>query len=104
MYNYCNPRACAPRVTVVVQMAAPAEVSKKRSNFRIRQFKEKHHFNIAANMTLNKMVSFIILLIVRTAKIASPDRQTHTHTHTHAHTLLSLYFFRRSQESDSSLP
>ena len=28
-------------------MAAPAEVSKQRSNFRIRQFKEKRHFNIA---------------------------------------------------------
>ena len=57
-------------------MAAPAEVSKKRSNFRIRQFYEKHHFNIAANLTLNTIVSFIILLIARTARIACPDRQT----------------------------
>ena len=31
-------------------MAAPAEVSEKRTNFRIRQFKEKHYFNIAANL------------------------------------------------------
>ena len=38
-------------------MAAPAEVSEKRSNFRIRQF-----FNIAENPTLNTMASFVILL------------------------------------------
>ena len=54
-------------------MAAPAEVS---NNFRIRQFYEKRHFSIAANLTLNTMVSFIILLIARTARIACPDRQT----------------------------
>ena len=58
-------------------MAAPAEVSKRRSNFRIRQFKEKRHFNIAANLTLNTMVSFVILLVARTARIAwRTDRQT----------------------------
>ena len=61
-------------------MAAPAEVSKKRPNFRIRQFKEKGHFNIAANLTLNTMASFVILLIARTARIACADRQTDTHT------------------------
>ena len=42
----------------------------------MRQFYEKRHFNIAANLTLNTMVSFIILLIARTARIACPDRQT----------------------------
>ena len=57
-------------------MAAPAEVSKRRSNFRIRQFKEKRHFNIAANLMLNMMVSFVILLVARTARIACADRQT----------------------------
>ena len=62
-------------------MAAPAEVSEKRSNFQIRQFKEKRHFNIVANLTLNTMVSFVILLIARTAGIACADRHTHTHTH-----------------------
>ena len=56
-------------------MAAPAEVSKKGSNVRIRQLKEKHHFNIAANLMLNRMVSFVILLIARTARIACSDRQ-----------------------------
>ena len=59
-----------------LKMAAPDEVSEKRSNFRIRQFYEKRHFYIAANLTLNTMVSFIILLIARTARIACPDRQT----------------------------
>ena len=63
-------------------MAAPAEVSEKRSNFRIRQFKEKCHFNIAANLTLNTMVSFVILLIAHTARIACADRHTYRHTHT----------------------
>ena len=63
-----------------LKMAAPAKVSKKRSNFRIRQFYEKRHFNIAANLTLNTMVSFIILLIARTARIACPDRQTDRQT------------------------
>ena len=57
-------------------MAAPAEVSKRRSNFRIRQFKEKCHFNIAANLTLNTMVSFVILLAAHTARIAYAYRQT----------------------------
>ena len=57
-------------------MAAPAEVSKRRSNFRIRQFKEKRHYNIAANLTLNTMASFVILLVARTARIACSDRQT----------------------------
>ena len=63
-------------------MAAPAEVSEKRSNFRIRQFKEKRLFNIAANLTLNTMVSFVILLIARTARIACADRHTDIQTHT----------------------
>ena len=71
-------------------MAAPAEVSKRRSNFRKRQFKEKHHFNIATNLTLNTMASFFILLIAHTARIACADRhtyiQTRTHARTHAHT------------------
>ena len=49
------------RAPYQLKMAAPAEVSKKRSNFLIRQFYEKRHFNIAANLTLNTMVSFIIL-------------------------------------------
>ena len=60
-------------------MAAPAEVSKRRSNFRIRQFKEKRHYNIAANLTFNTTVSFVTLLIARTARIACADRHTHTH-------------------------
>ena len=67
-------------------MAASAEVSKKRSNFRIRQFYEIFHFNIAANLTLNTMVSFVILLIARTVRIVCADRHTDTHTHTHTHT------------------
>ena len=61
-------------------MAAPAEVSKRRSNFRIRQFKEKHHFIIAANLTLNTLVSFVILLVACTARIACADRQTDRQT------------------------
>ena len=42
---------------------------------------KKRHFNIAANLTLNTLVSFVILLIARTARIACTartDRQTHT--------------------------
>ena len=62
-------------------MAAPAKVSKRRSNFRIRQFKEKSHFNIAANLTLSTIVSFV--LVAHTARIACADRHTDTHTHTH---------------------
>ena len=75
-----------------LKMAAPAEVSEKCSNFRIRQFKEKRVFNIAANLTLNTMASFIILLIARTARIASVRtyRQTHTHTHTYETTTVTL--------------
>ena len=61
-------------------MAAPAEVSEKCSNFRIRQFKEKRYFNIAANLTLNTMASFVILLIARTARIACADRHTYKTT------------------------
>ena len=53
-----------------LNMAAPAEVSKRRSNFRIRQFQEKRHYNIAANLTFNTTVSFVTLLIARTARIA----------------------------------
>ena len=61
-------------------MAAPAEVSEKRSNTQIRQFKEKRLFNIAANLTLNTMASFVILLVARTARIACADRQTDRQT------------------------
>ena len=68
-----------------LKMAAPAEASKRRSNFRIRQFKEKFHYNIAANLTFNTMVSFVTLLIARTARIACADRHTHTYIHTHTH-------------------
>ena len=66
-------------------MAAPAEVSEKRSNFRIRQFKEKRLFNIAANLTLNTMVSFVILRIARTARIACSDRYTYIQTDRQTH-------------------
>ena len=75
-------------------MAAPAEVSEKCSNFRIRQFKEKHLFNIAANLTLNTMAYFVILLIACTARIACSDRhtyrQTDRHTRTHETTTVTL--------------
>ena len=67
-------------------MAAPAKVSKKRSNFRIRQFKELRHFNIAANLMLNTMVPFVILLIACTARIACADRRTYSQIDTHTHT------------------
>ena len=60
-------------------MAAPAKLSKKPSNFRIRQFKKNTPLYIAANLMLNMMVSFIILLIARTARIACADRHTHTY-------------------------
>ena len=63
-----------------IKMPVPAKVNKNCSNFRIRQFKEKCHFNIATNLTLNRMVSFIILLIERTARIACWYRQTHKTT------------------------
>ena len=77
MVTHYGNSACEGSSPYQLKMAAPAEVStKKRSNFRIRQFYEKRHFNIAANLTLNMMVSFIILLIARTARIACPDRQT----------------------------
>ena len=58
-------------------MAIAAEVSKKCFNFQIRQFEKNRHLkNIAANFTLYTMVSFIIRLITRTAKIdVHTDRQ-----------------------------
>ena len=65
-----------------LKMSSPAEVSEKRSNFRIRQFEEKRLFNIAANLTLNTMASFVILLIACTARIMCSDRHTDIHTHT----------------------
>ena len=71
-----------------LKMAAPAEVSERRSNFRIRQFKEKHLFNIAANLTPNTMASFVILLIARTTRIACSDRHTYIHTDGHTRQLL----------------
>ena len=76
MVTHYGNSACEGSSPYQLKMAAPAEVSKKRSNFRIRQFYEKRHFNIAANLTLHMMVPFIILLIARTARIACPDRQT----------------------------
>ena len=77
LYTHYGNSACEASSPYQLKMAAPAEVSKKkRSNFLIRQFYEKRHFNIAANLTLNTMVSFIIHLIARTARIACPDRQT----------------------------
>ena len=50
-------------------MAASAEVSKTRSNFRIRPliFKKNAIFIIAANLTLNTMASFVILVTAHTA-------------------------------------
>ena len=44
-----------------LKMSAPSEVNNTRSDFRIRQFLRKHHFNIATNQMLNMTVSFIIL-------------------------------------------
>ena len=85
-----NDLHVSKHVTESIQNIAPAEVSKKRSNFWIRQFKEKRYFNIAANLTLKTMVSFIILLIARTSRRAYVDRQTDTHTHTHETTTVTL--------------
>ena len=79
-----------------LKMAAPAEVSKRRSNFRIRQFKEKRHYNIAANLTFNTTVSFVTLLIARTARIACADRHTHTYTHKTTTVTLSAHARRGS--------
>ena len=62
-----------------LKMAAPAKVSEKCSNFRIRQFSEKRLFNIAANLTFNTMAYFVILLIACTARIACSDRHTGRH-------------------------
>ena len=49
---------------------------------------------IFANLTLNMMASFVILIIARTARIACLDRhtyrQTDTHTHTHETTTVTL--------------
>ena len=53
MVTHYGNSACEGSSLYQLKMAAPAEVSKKRSNFRIRQFYEKRHFNIAANLTLN---------------------------------------------------
>ena len=55
-------------------MAAPAEVSEKRSNFRIRQFKEKRLFNIVANLTLNSIVQSCHFLSIL---LASPEGLHH---------------------------
>ena len=60
MVTHYGNSACEGSSPYQLNIAAPAAVSKKRSNFRIRQFYEKRHFNIAANLTLNTMVSFII--------------------------------------------
>ena len=77
-----------------LKMAVLAEVSKRRSNFRIRQFKEKRHYNIAANLTFNMTVSFVTLLIARTARITCADRHTHTHTHKTTTVTLSAHVRR----------
>ena len=73
------------------QLKLAAEVSKKRSNFRIRQFKEKRHFNIATNLTLNMMASFITLLIARTARIACADRHPYIHTYISGWSLYAFF-------------
>ena len=77
-------------------MAASAEVSKKRSNFLIRQFKEKRHFNIAANLMLNTMVSFVILFIARTARIGKTqtDRPSTVTLAVHARQGLIIVFLK----------
>ena len=63
-----------------LKMAAPAEVSEKRSNLTI--LRKTPFFNIAANLTLNTMASFVILLTARTARIACSDRHTYRQTDT----------------------
>ena len=80
-----------------LRMAALAEVSRQHSNFRIRQFKEKCHFSIAANLTLNMILFFIIFLIVHTAKIMCSDRHTDRQTdrHTHEATTVTLVVHER---------
>ena len=92
--KHCTQNTCTCRYQL--RMATPAEVSKNHYNFRIRQFKEKCHFYIAANLTLNMMVSFIILLIACTARIACANRHTdgkthrQTDRHTHKTTTVTL--------------
>ena len=78
-----------------LKMAAPAEVSEKCSNFRIRQFEEKRLFNIAANLT----ASFVILLIAHTARIACSDRHTYIHTHETTTVTLSAHARRGLMKS-----
>ena len=47
--------------------------------------KEKFEL-IQQSKGLNTTVSFVTLLIARTARIACADRHTHTHTYIHTHT------------------
>lgn len=68
----CNEEYMKNFVQIVRQnrMAYLAEVRKKWSNFQTRHFKEKCLFIVATNSTLNTMVSFALLVIVCTARIA----------------------------------
>ena len=74
-----------------LKLAIPADVSKKRSTFRVREFKEKCHFNIAANLMLNTVVSFIVLLIAHTARIACQDRLTDRQADTQENYVLYIH-------------
>ena len=69
-------------------MAAPADVNKKRS-LSNKNFKKNAILILPQIWTLNTMVSFVILLIARPARIACADRHTYIHTYIiiyrHAH-------------------
>ena len=70
-----------------LKMAAPAEVSERRSNFRIRQFLEKRLFNIAANLTHDGIFRYTSnCAYCQNNVFGQTYRHTHTRTHARTHT------------------
>ena len=65
-------------------MAVLTEASKSTLTFEPDVFRKNVFYN-CLKFDINKMVSLVLLVIARIARIACrlTDRQTHTHTHTH---------------------
>jgi len=61
-------------------MAVLIEVSRTTLTFEPDVFRKKRLYIIASNLTLNMMLSLVLLVIVHTDRIACRLTDTHTHT------------------------
>ena len=82
----CYPFTYVLHMRYLTGTSLPRYISKSAQTFEPDIVKKNTPLFLPQNSTLNTMVSLVLLVIVRTARVACGHTHTHAHTHTHTHT------------------